>query len=212
MLIGFSTGAMHGSRDHWGKALAATRMMSDNAVELSAGMGRLPKLMQYLDEHPGALDAFQFVSVHAPNHVPDGDWEVPMEQLKRIPCNRLVFHPDDTLPLRDLKALKDKVALENLDIRAQTGNSIESLQAWMGLLPNAKLVIDVGHALLQDHSGQYLKDLFSEFGSRVSHLHLSKVDRNGAHHPLATDDLGWLALLPPAAYSLPWIWEEVPRF
>lgn len=212
MLIGFSTGAMRGSREHWGKALAAARMMSDNAVELYTGMGRLPKLVQYLEEHPNALEAFRFVSVHAPNHVPDGDWEVPMEHLKQIPCDRMVFHPDPTLPLRDLKALRHKVALENLDQNAQLGNSIESLQEWLGLLPQAKLVVDVGHALLQDHSGEYLQDLFKNFGQRISHLHLSKVDASGEHHPVTSEDLPWLALLPPMAYSLPWIWEEVPRF
>lgn len=212
MQIGFSTGALYGSRDDWDLCIPAAAALSCQTVELACGMGRLPRLVKYLERNPDALDRFDYVGLHVPDREPEWGWEQTVAWLSDIPSQTVLFHPDQLPDLELLRSLGPRAAIENMDHLKSFGSSVEDLHSVLNELPQARVVIDVAHARAIDPSGSLLSELVEAFATRLAHLHLSQIDRQGRHHGLPLSELHILEGIPKAARAVPWIWEEMPCF
>ncbi len=98
-----------------------------------------------------------------------------------------VLHPDQDY---DWSIFGDgaNICIENLDATRPGFQTPEDLQKFFQRLPKARLCFDIGHAFAVDPSGKVAHALVDALGDRISHLHISHVEPNGAHHVLQTED------------------------
>jgi hypothetical protein len=209
--IGCSTGYMEGLRGDWEALVQEAALVSSSAVELSAlGEGELPGLLDYLASGPSL--PFHFVSVHAPSKERLLDDAALVERLLELPArvDAIVVHPDQIADPAPYRALGRRLVIENMDVRKPTGRTARELRGWFEALPQARFCFDVAHAGEVDPSMRAGCDLLRRYSSRLSHVHVSSLDEDGAHAPLEPEDEGRFAPLLARCADVPWILEAPP--
>jgi hypothetical protein len=180
--------------------------VSTFAVELAAlDESELPGVEAYLRSRPPL--PFRYLSLHAPcKH-----WVLSERELvRRLAALRsevdaIVVHPDTIEDAATWRALGSALVLENMDPRKREGRTAEELDPYFAALPEAGLCLDVAHAAAidPDEAGR----LLDAHAPRLRHLHVSSLDGDCHHMPLApADERDWAPLLR-RCRDVPWILE-----
>lgn len=181
--IGFSTGALAKSDFRQGLELsrAHERVV---AVELSALRDHeLPKLIDAVGSLD--LDAFPYVSVHAPSRLRELSEQRVFELLSSLPADwPIVVHPEILLTPDLWRSLGPRLCIENMDNRKTLGRTTAELRALFALYPDASFCLDVGHARQIDPTMAIALTMLIEFGARLRQLHVSDVGPHGEHQPV----------------------------
>lgn len=181
--IGFSTGAL--AKGDFERGLNLQRAVPRiDAVELSALRDHeLPVLVDALPSLD--LEAFTYVSFHAPSKLQTFDEEMVFELLLRLPESwPIVLHPEMLRTPALWARLGDRLCLENMDNRKTTGRTVAELRELFEVFPDASFCLDLGHARQIDPTMATALRMLSEFGDRLRQLHVSEVGSRGEHLPL----------------------------
>lgn len=182
--IGFSTGALA-----LGDFRAALRMVagvSHAAVELSALRDHeLQPLMTALPTL--GLQALEYVSVHVPSRFKTLT-EAEVARLLR-PCIDhafpIVIHPDIIRDPEHWRPFRSLLCIENMDKRKTTGRTLEELERFFSLFPEATFCLDIGHARQVDSTMTEARRMLRTVGDRLRQIHISEVDAHGHHDRLS---------------------------
>lgn len=183
-LIGFSSGALAKGDFRRGVELQRNHQ-GIAAIELSAL--RDYELDPFL-EGASALDleAFSYISFHAPSRLKEMSEETVVEKLRKIPTEwPIVVHPD-LIQTPDLwRSFGPRLCLENMDNRKTTGRTVEEMQRAFALLPEAGFCFDIGHARQIDPTMTTAIRMLIAFADRLRQVHVSEVGPRGEHLPLS---------------------------
>ncbi|UGS38621.1 hypothetical protein DSM104329_05051 [Capillimicrobium parvum] len=195
-------------RGDWEALVEQALVTSSFAVELAALSEReLPGLLEYLDSTPAL--PFRYLSVHAPvKHRMVGEAAL-VERLAALPpwVDAIVVHPDVIDDPALYRRLGSALVVENMDPRKPAGRTAAELAPLMAQLPEAGFCFDVAHAAAVDPSLQEAHRLLDRFCGRLRHLHVSSLDEDCHHIPLAdADEQAWTSVLR-RCRDVPWILE-----
>jgi hypothetical protein len=182
--IGFSTGAL--ARDRYRDALRTLIDLDIAVVELSAL--RLPELEPLVRDLPDLdLDAFEYVSLHAPSRIPH-DAESAVARLLEAAVDRMipiVVHPDSITDFELWRPFGELLLIENMDRRKSGGRTVQELQPVFEALPDARLCFDIAHARQVDPSMTVGYEILTTFKDRLSEIHISNVSTASSHSPVS---------------------------
>ncbi|HYI10914.1 MAG TPA: hypothetical protein VEK57_17795 [Thermoanaerobaculia bacterium] len=180
--IGFSTGAL--AKGDFARGLDLQRGAERiDAVELSALRDHeLPALAEAAASLQ--LDAFAYVSLHAPSKLQNLDEETVFGLLLRLPEWPIVVHPEILQTPSLWQSLGRRLCIENMDDRKTTGRTVEELRELFEIYPDASFCLDLGHARQIDPTMASALRMLREFGDRLRQLHVSDVGPRGEHLPL----------------------------
>lgn len=236
-LLGFSAGCFY-----LGGAASATDPANFRAF-LEAGADAVEladRGASILPDDPAVLDAFRWVSVHAPGPQDPAFFRRVMDESVALsrsrPLGCVVLHPCnfsgpggwDFSPLAGYAALP--LALENMDDRKATGRfpaemagAFEAADAMLGR--RTGFVLDLSHVFQHDPTMGLAGELVEAFGDRLLEVHLS--GHRDFHDQLSvTLQEGVVAAVPPgvpviiesglqerghAAREISWISERLGR-
>lgn len=183
-LFGFSTGALER-----GEFRVACDWMAESnvgAIELSAlRLAELRPLVEQVESLP--MDAFTYVSFHAPIAFPESLEEDVVELLAKIAKQEwnVIVHPDVIYDPARWRILGSRLLIENMDRRKSTGRFVNELDALFQALPDAGLCLDVAHARQLDTTLTLLLELITVFAKRIREIHISELDSRCAHHRMS---------------------------
>jgi len=181
--IGFSTGAL--AKGDFVRGIELQRSHAGlKAIELSAlrdhELGPLAGAVESLP-----LEGFDYVSLHAPSRLGSLSEDEVIAALSRVPPHwPLVVHPEILVTPEKWRSLGGRLCLENMDNRKTSGRTVAEMREWFTLLPEARFCLDLGHARQIDPTMTVALLLLSEFGERLSQLHVSEVGPGGEHLPI----------------------------
>lgn len=210
--LGASTGYMAEQRGDWLAQIKMAWAVSPFAIELSAlSEPELPSLAQFLDDAPSL--PFRYISIHGPSKNLQGDEERLVAELTDVAryANAVVMHPDTIEDLSLFRALGNKLLLENMDSRKQSGRTRQELEPLFAELPDAGFCFDVPHSWSVDPTMEVAGELLEGFGARLRHVHLSSLSHDLHHVPLIAEDEGLFRPTLERCLDVPWIFEAPPR-
>jgi len=182
--IGFSTGAL--AYGDFRRGLAMTAAGQCCAVELSAL--RQSELLPMLDSLGSlALNAFTYVSIHAPSKF-SPEWEAAVWDRLRGELWRgwpIVVHPDTLLDMSLWREFGSMLCVENMDKRKPLGRTAKELDWVFKQLPEASFCFDIGHARQCDTTMTEAYLILREFGSKLRQVHVSEVSTSSKHDRLS---------------------------
>jgi sugar phosphate isomerase/epimerase len=130
-------------------------------------------------------------------------------RLAELPpsVDAIVVHPDVMDEPERYRRLGAALVIENMDTRKARGRTAGELESLFALLPEAGFCFDVAHAAAVDPSMREARRLLDRFGGRLRHLHVSSLDEDCGHQPLAdADEAAWAPVLR-RCRDVPWILE-----
>lgn len=177
--IGYSTGAI--ALGDFTKAITLLAGHTFQAIELSAL--RISEVEPLIEALPKLeLSKYAYISFHAPSAFADNEEEHLVRLLSKLPKSwPIVLHPDAIHRFERWTAIADRLAIENMDQRKNTGRSVQELQEIFKRLPSARMCLDLGHARQVDSSMIEAYLLLKTFSSRIVQLHISEVDTQSRH-------------------------------
>jgi len=181
--IGFSTGAL--AKGNFALGLDAQRDMPGiGAVELSALRDHeLPTLVDAIDSLD--LEAFEYVSFHAPSKLTMMGEKAAFALLLRVPEEwPIIVHPELLQMPALWRQLGERLCIENMDDRKTAGRTIPELRTLFDTFAEATFCLDLGHARQIDPTMTSAILMLREFGDRLRQLHVSDVGARGEHLPL----------------------------
>ena len=210
--IGASTGYMNDIRGDWPALVAQAADLSPFAAELSVlSEPEVGGLSAFLRDAPEL--SFRYLSIHGPSKgrvMAEPELAHALSDLlNHADC--VVMHPDtlrDPAPFRDLG---HSLVLENMDAGKGDGCTVEQLERWFTVLPDAGFCFDVAHAWSVDPTLELANELLDTFAARVRHLHVSSLSPDLHHVPLKSDDEALFMPVLERCVDLPWILEAPPR-
>lgn len=182
-MIGFSTGAI--AKGDFRTALSQLAERQVSAVELSAlREHELPALVDALSGLD--LSPFAYVSLHVPSSFCELSENRVVDLLGTVDRSiPLIVHPDSIISADLWRPFGRQLCLENMDQRKRTGRTLEELEEWFGLLPEASFCFDVGHARQVDLTMTLAVRLLLRYSDRIRQVHMSEVTPSGAHVPMS---------------------------
>lgn len=199
-------------RNDWDRLIDQAAAVSSIAIELSAvSASELPGLLGYLASAPRL--PFLFVSVHAPSKGLNGNEGEHVAALCAIPgwVDAIVVHPDTIADASLYRPLGRRLVIENMDTRKNVGQVAEDLALLFSKLPASRLCLDVAHAKDVDPSMKVASEILFQFSSRLSHVHISSLDRSQHHVSLTPEDEELFEPVLDRCRDVPWILEAPPR-
>lgn len=177
--IGYSTGAI--ALGDFAKAITLLAEHNFQAIELSAL--RISEVEPLIEALPKLeISRYAYISFHAPSAFADNEEEHLVQLLSKLPKSwPIVLHPDAIHRFERWTTIADRIAIENMDQRKNTGRSVRELQEIFRRLPNARMCLDLGHARQVDSSMIEAYLLLKSFSSRIVQLHISEVDTQSRH-------------------------------
>lgn len=186
--FGFSTGAL--AKGAVEVALERLKTAKCEAVELSAlRISELDHVLSVIDSPD--LHRFSYIAFHAPMDYARTAEEAVIEKLATVAKRgwTIVAHPDSIVDANLWRAIGGYLAIENMDRRKSIGKTAEDLDALFRRLPEAGLCLDLGHARQVDPTMTEAFYIIKKHRSRIRQVHVSEVDSNSVHRPLAADTL-----------------------
>jgi hypothetical protein len=206
---GIGTGSYVDERDDWQQAVQRARSEGWPFLELTAVVEPLlSTLPAFLERHGDLLDGFDRVSLHAPIRAESPGRMV--DAIAGLPLDGdVIFHPDAWAGERTLDRLGTRVVFENMDIGKRFGKDIDDLRGVFAEHPHAGFCLDVAHVWTNDPSLRLGHDLLDGLGDRLRQLHVSGIERDGAHRPTTDADFEFYRPLLARCTGVPWILEAV---
>ena len=183
-MIGFSTGAL--AYSDFRSALTILIDESISAVEISAlRIAEWQPLLNALSSLP--LSAFEYVSVHLPSAMSPTEERVVAETAEVFLRRQwpLVLHPDAISDFSLWRAFGRFLCIENMDNRKTIGRTQRELEALFGLLPDASLCFDIGHAWQVDPTMTEAYSILKSYRHRLTQVHVSEVNSASKHDCLS---------------------------
>lgn len=182
--IGFSTGALALGDFH--RALAMLASKGTRALELSALRDHeLAPLMAALNDLP--VDQFSYFSIHVPSKFKTLDEAAVAAQL--LPCIErgipIILHPDVIEQPSCWAPFGSVLCIENMDKRKKTGRTLDELEPFFSIFPEAGFCLDIGHARQIDSTMTEARLMLRRFGHKLRQIHISEIDAAGHHNPLS---------------------------
>jgi len=186
--LGFSTGSLCPGNAR--QALSMLSRHATTAIELSAL--RASELDDVLEVASiSDLSSYQYVSFHAPSKF-EGITEAQLlSKLDVISKKRwpIIVHPDVITNWTAWETMGSLVTIENMDARKPDGRTVAELVPIFTRLPQAKFCFDIGHAAQIDPTMSLARELVAAFGDRLVEVHLSVVNDEFYHLPLALESM-----------------------
>jgi hypothetical protein len=209
--VGWSTGFLTEDRGRWPALARRAAEQSTLAAELSAlSEPELPALIDFLSSDDAL--PFLFVSIHGPTkkrELPEAELVTMLADLQ-TKADVVVLHPDTIDDVARYRELGTFLAIENMDSRKDTGQTVEQLEPIMAELPEARLCFDVAHAKDIDPSMEEGIRILDRWRDRLSHVHVSSLDSSCHHVPLTPEDERLFEPLLDRCRDVPWILEAAP--
>jgi len=186
--IGFSTGAL--ARGDFRRALQMLAGKNACAVELSAlRQDELKPLVQQLNDLD--LTSFKYVSFHAPSSMESSFEPMALKLLAEVAARKwpIIVHPDAMHTPSEWNCLGNCLCIENMDKRKPVGQTAQDLAHFFGLLPQASLCFDIGHARQVDPTMSEAAVILRQFQSRIRQLHVSEVNTQSKHDALSLESM-----------------------
>ena len=186
--IGFSTGAL--ARGDFRGALQMLAGKNVTAVELSAlRQAELLPLVQQLKDLD--LTSFKYVAFHAPSSMEPSFEPIALELLAEVAARKwpIIVHPDAMHTPSEWNCLGDCLCIENMDNRKPVGQTAQDLAHFFGLLPEASLCFDIGHARQVDPTMSEAAVILRQFQGRIRQLHVSEVNTQSKHDALSLESM-----------------------
>jgi hypothetical protein len=206
--IGVATELFHG--EGWPALVERATRWSRAAVELSAlAVPELETAAGYVRQ---SAPRVRHLSLHAPLAL-DADGEAGIiGRLSSVETYlaAVIQHPHILRRPADLRPLGSLVALENMDAAKSDGRVVAELDGLFSELPDARFCLDVAHAKTLDATMEEAHRLLDAFGDRLCELHISGIDKNCGHVPLALDDVARYQPVLLRCRHVPWILESLP--
>jgi hypothetical protein len=206
--IGASTGYMSDARGNWRLLARRAALESISAVELSAlSESELPGLIEWLEQRPSL--PFQWTGAHGPTKGLQMQERDVVDALLVLATHVdvVVLHPDTMEDLSLYQELGSGLAIENMDARKPVGQTAEQLEGFFDALPDARLCFDVAHAGAIDPDMIEGERILDAFASRLSHVHVSSLNKASHHVSLSSGDEQRFAPLLDRCRDVPWILE-----
>ena len=129
--------------------------------------------------------------------------------LAELPAavDAIVVHPDTIEDVSLYTALGRRLAIENMDARKRDGRTADELAPVFEALPDAGLCFDVAHAWSIDPDMEVAEELLDSFAGRLCHVHVSSIDADGHHMPLAPEHEDLFEHSLGRCLGVPWILE-----
>lgn len=128
--------------------------------------------------------------------------ELGVTKMNLHPCMKAPLHDEDWAIAANIEALASLVeTAKPLGITIMLENMpgfsrVSKLKPILEAVPDAKLLLDVGHANL-DTPHNYSEELLANFGHRLAHVHVS--DNRGGHDdmhlPLGVGNIKWVKIV-----------------
>jgi len=182
--IGFSTGAL--ALADFRTALKILATLPLDAVELSAL--RENELFPLLDSFDDLdLRHFHHVSIHAPSRISPEFEVVAATRLAAFARRGLpiIVHPDAINDWDLWSPMGRMLCIENMDKRKPIGRTADELRRIFQHVPTASFCFDIGHARQIDPTMNEAWRIVTEFGSRLSQVHISEVGTSSRHERLS---------------------------
>ncbi len=199
-------------RGNWQAQVDEAWKVSPFAIELSAlSEDEIEGLDRYLASDPRL--PFRYLSVHGPSK----DLTMPETELVEVlgrlssRADAIVMHPDTIQDPTPYLALGRKLVLENMDLRKESGQTVDELMEAFDALPEAGFCFDIAHAWSMDRSMELGRDLLDAFRPRLRHLHVSSLSDEMHHVPLSEEHEDLFAPLLQRCLDVPWILEAPLR-
>lgn len=192
--LGFSTGAL--AKGDFARGVALQQTSTTTAVELSAlRENELPSLIEKWRDLD--LSRFEYVSVHAPGKLANGDAAL-LDHLAALPeAWPVVAHPEVLKTEDEWRRLGPRLCIENMDMRKTTGRTTEELRALFDRFPDARFCLDLGHTRQVDPTMATALRMIHEFSDRLVQIHISEVGPLGEHLPISAFAAAELRLVTP---------------
>ena len=177
--IGYSTGAI--ALGDFSRAIELLKNHHFRAIELSAL--RIREVDPLINALPRLdLGGYSYISFHAPSAFKESEEQRLIDVLQVLPAHwPIVLHPDAVHDFERWQVISDRLAVENMDRRKNTGRSVRELLVIFERLPRARMCLDVGHARQVDTSMMEAYLLLKTFSDRIVQLHVSEVDSMNRH-------------------------------
>jgi hypothetical protein len=210
--LGASTGYMESLRGDWPALVAQATELSPFAAELSVlSESEVEGLKTYLAADP--ILPFRYLSIHGPSKgrvIAESDLVSSLVRLAAR-ADAIVMHPDTIESPDSFVALAQALVLENMDSGKTDGCTVEQLEPWFDVLPQAGFCFDVAHAWSLDRTMGRATELLDAFRSRLRHVHVSSLSPDLHHIPLTEEDEELFMPLLDRCLDVPWILEAPPR-
>lgn len=179
MLIGLSTGSI--SKGNFIKGLAFCQKNNVIAAELS--VLRENELYQLVDV-VSSIDTknLKYFSVHAPSSFEEEQKVIKSLQLVSAKLGKpnIIVHPDSMSNISAWEKV-DNLLVENMDSRKCYGQIADDLTILLGILSEANMCFDIGHAYQVDNSMGIAQNIINECGNKIKEIHFSFVNKGGIH-------------------------------
>jgi hypothetical protein len=182
--IGFSTGAL--ALADFRAALKILAILPLDAVELSAL--REHELFPLLDSFDDLdLRQFRYVSIHAPSQIGRKFEAAAAVRLAGFAARGfpIIVHPDAISDWDLWIPMGRMLCIENMDKRKPIGRTADELERIFKRVPTASFCFDIGHARQIDPTMNEAWRILTEFGSRLSQVHVSEVGTSSRHDRLS---------------------------
>ncbi len=119
------------------------------------------------------LVGFEYIVLHAPpNNITANTLELLQRAQDIFHFQAVVIHPGEIENWEIFSRFNLPISIENMDWKQERGKYVDSMQAIFEKI-DAKMVLDVNHCYTNDPSMLLAKEMSSEFGARISQIHLS---------------------------------------
>jgi hypothetical protein len=194
----------------WPALVACAVDWSRAAVELSAlNAADLDSIAAFLRRSPPQVP---YLSLHAPVALERGGEERLVARLAEIrSCvAAIVQHPHLVQEPAAFATMGDRLVLENMDARKDSGRDVAELAPYFDALPEAGFCLDVAHVKTIDPELKLAHELLDRFGTRLRELHVSGIDGDCNHVSLTIDAVESYADVLRRSRHVPWILESLP--
>jgi Xylose isomerase-like TIM barrel len=179
--FGFSTGAL--AKCDVTKALHIAAHHGVGAVEYSAlRIAELEPMVNFLTKH--GIGKFHYAALHAPSRFTAQEEPKVVALLRKLVdkgLSQIVVHPDAIHDHALWQDFGDKLCVENMDHRKQSGRTADELHVVFAKLPKARLCFDIGHAHEIDRSMSVSYEILRRYRDRIAHIHASEVSDDCEH-------------------------------
>ena len=116
---------------------------------------------------------------------------IALELLAEVAARKwpIIVHPDAMHTPSEWNCLGDCLCIENMDKRKPVGQTAQDLAHFFGLLPEASLCFDIGHARQVDPTMSEAAVILRQFQGRIRQLHVSEVNTQSKHDALSLESM-----------------------
>jgi hypothetical protein len=173
--VGFSSGAI--ARGDFMGALVILGEQHFPCLELSA---------LRISELEPLLAALPHIDLSAYSYIKEDEAWVAEKLYADVPETwPIVIHPDTIHDFDQWKRFGKRLAIENMDRRKPIGRTACELEQVFGILTEACLCFDVGHARQFDASMTEAFLILSKFATKLVEIHISEVNSASQHDPIS---------------------------